>query len=146
VLLLKRDRNDKRATLYVTSRDAAEGEYSLTMTDRNQWTLDGDSLEAAAQSAQTARATAGLGDKSIEVINKISEYPEGISPKDLKTLLPHIPDGTIDAYIKRAFDAGRIEKAERGKYTPIRTASSASFESPQTYSSDTSCTPLGEQE
>jgi len=143
VLLLKRERNEKRATLYVTSRDAAEGEYSLTMTENGQWNLDGDSLGEAAQRAQTARATEGLGDKSTEVINKISEHPEGISPKDLKILLSHIPEGTIDAYIKRAFDAGRIEKAERGKYIPIRTASSASLPSPETYTSDTSCSPLG---
>ena len=33
VLVLKRERHDDRATLQVTSRDAAEGGYSFTLTD-----------------------------------------------------------------------------------------------------------------
>lgn len=146
VLVLKRERHDTRATLQVTSRDAAEGEYSLTMTETGAWELDGHDLAAASLAAQTARATAGLGDKSSEVINKITEYPEGISPKDLKALLPHIPAGTIDAYIKRALDSDRIERTARGKYTPIRTARSESFPTAHSYGSFTSYSPPGAQD
>jgi len=143
VLVLKRERHDNRATLQVTSRDAAEGEYSLNLSETGVWELEGKSLEDASAAASTAKVTAGLGDKSSEIIEKIAEYPEGISPKDLKVLLPHLAPGTIDAYLKRAFDAGRIDKNARGKYTPIRTARSASFESPDSYTSDTSYSPLG---
>lgn len=141
VLVLKRERHDDRATLQVTSRDAAEGEYSLTLTDTGAWQLDGGSLAEASAAAQTAKATAGLGDKSTEVINKIGEFPEGISPKDLKSLLPHIPAGTIDAYIKRAYDSERIERTARGKYTPIRTARTTSFPTPNSYGSFASYSP-----
>ena len=143
VLVLKRDRHDNRATLQVTSRDAAEGEYSLSLTENGAWELEGSSLADAAAAATTAKATAGLGDKSSELIEKISDFPEGISPRDLKVLLPGIAPGTIDAYLKRAFEAGRIDKNGRGKYTPIRTVRSASFDSADSYTSFTSCSPTG---
>jgi hypothetical protein len=126
VLLLKRERQEKRATLHVTSRDAAEGEYALTLTDNGRWELDGDSLAQASESAKLAKATAGLGDKSTDVINKIADFPAGISPAELKVLLPDINPSTIDVYLKRAFESGRIAKSSRGKYTPVRTVSSES--------------------
>jgi hypothetical protein len=143
VMLLKRERHDNRATLQVTSRDAAEGEYSLTLSEAGAWELEGKSLADASQAAQTVRVTAGLGEKSIEIITKINEFPEGIAPKDLKLLLPQIAPGTIDAYLKRAFDGGRIERTARGLYAPIRTARSASAEHPLSYGSFTSYSPDG---
>lgn len=142
VLVLRRERQDNRATLMVTSRDAEEGEYSLTRAPSGAWELDGKSLEEAARAAQTAKVTAGLGDKSTAIIDKISEFPEGISPRDLKVLLPDIAPGTIDGYLKRAYEAGRIERSGRGNYTPIRTVRSESFPTGDSYSSFASYTPL----
>jgi RecA-family ATPase len=138
VLVLKRERHETRATLQVTSRDAAEGEYSLTLTDTGAWQLDGQTLANAAQAAQTAKATAGLGDKSTDIINKIAEHPEGIKPAALKILLPDIAPGTIDAYLKRLYESDRIEKSARGLYAPIRITRSVSTDEPPSYSSFTS--------
>jgi len=126
VLLLKRERNEKRATLYVTSRDAAEGEYSLTMNENGQWNLEGDSLAEAAQNAQTAKATDGLGDRSAKLIETISRYPEGIKPADLKLL--HSDISNVDEYLRRASESGRILKLSRGLYGPVRSVSSVSLQ------------------
>lgn len=125
VLVLRRERNDDRATLHVTSRDAAEGEYSLLMTETGAWELDGDDLEGAAQAAQVARSTAGVGDRMADVISTVARFPEGIKPRDVKTLLPDVTG--VDEYLRRAVDAGRITKLTRGLYAPVSSVRSVSF-------------------
>lgn len=142
VLVLRRERHEKRATLQVTSRDAVEGEYSLTMSENGVWTLDGDSLAEAQDAARTARATHGVGDRMAEVIEAVGRHPEGIAPRNLKVLLADIPSDQVDKYLSRAVDAGRIEKVTRGLYTPVRSVRSVSSSDPQTDRPDTTDTPL----
>jgi RecA-family ATPase len=131
VLVLKRDRHDDRATLQVTSRDAAEGEYSLTLTDTGRWELDGNDLAAAAQAAQTAKATAGLGDRMVDVVETVGRFPEGITPKDLKTLLPDVSN--VDEYLRRAHESSRIQKLSRGLYAPMRSVRNESLPLSETH-------------
>lgn len=126
VMVLRRERNDDRATLHVTSRDAAEGEYSLLLTESGSWELDGRDLLEAAKAAQTAKQTAGVGDRMADVIETVSRFPEGIKPSDVKTLMQGVAG--IDEYLRRAVDAGRIIKLGRGLYAPVRSVSSVSFE------------------
>ena len=131
VLVLRRERHEPRATLNVTSRDAAEGEYSLTLQESGRWELDGHDLASAAEAARSARATSGVGDRMAEVIETVGRYPEGIKPKDLKTLLPHV--NGIDEYLSRAVTAGRLSKIGRGLYTPVRTVRSVSNPNTETH-------------
>jgi hypothetical protein len=121
VLVLKRERHEKRATLQVTSRDAAEGEYALTITDNGVWTLDGDSLEQAQANAQLAKANKGVGEPMLDLIEAVNRFPEGIKVRDLKVLLPKI--GNVDEYVRRAYDSERIVKLTRGLYGPVRSVS-----------------------
>jgi RecA-family ATPase len=130
VLVLKRERHDDRATLQVTSRDAAEGEYSLTMTETGAWELDGSDLAAASQAAQESKATAGLGKNMTDVIEAIGRYPEGIAPRDLKVLVPQV--NNLDECLRRAVEANRIQKLSRGLYASERSESNGSFTSPET--------------
>ena len=139
VLVLKRDRHNDRASLQVTSRDAAQGEYSLTLTNTGAWQLDGGSLAEASAAAQTARATAGVGDRMADVIEAVARYPEGITPKDLRVLLTDISN--IDEYLRRAYEANRIQKLSRGLYAPVRSVSSVSFPTAETHTL-TQLTPL----
>jgi RecA-family ATPase len=125
VLVLKRERHDDRATLQVTSRDAAEGEYSLTLTETGAWELDGADLAAASQAAQSAKATSGLGDRMVDVIEAVGRHPEGITPKDIKVLLPDISN--VDEYLRRAHESNRIQKLSRGLYAPMRSVRNESF-------------------
>jgi hypothetical protein len=118
ILLLRRERHEKRATLQVTSRDAAEGEYSLTLNGAGKWELDGASLEASAAAARDAKQTQGVGDRMAEVIEKVGAFPEGIKPHDVGVLLG-MDDKTAQVYLSRAYEAGRVDRPKRGTYTPI---------------------------
>lgn len=126
VLVLKRERHEKRATLQVTSRDAAEGEYSLTMTDHGVWELDGESLADAANAAQTAKSTNGVGDRMAELIEVVSQYPEGMRRKEIAELL-HMDENQLGTYLRRAVEAGRLANVSRGLYAPVTTVTSVTF-------------------
>ncbi|MBD8013177.1 AAA family ATPase [Microbacterium sp. Re1] len=125
VIVLKRDRHEKTATMQVTSRDAAEGEYALTMVD-GAWLLDGGDLLTAARSAQTIKQTQGVGDRMAELIEIVGRHPQGIAPKGLRDLLPGVSN--VDEYLRRAVTAERIQKIGRGLYAPVSYESFVSFE------------------
>lgn len=118
VLVLKRERHEKRATLQVTSRDAAEGEYALTLSESGEWTLDGGDLATAALAARTVKAQEGVGDRMAEVIAKVADFPQGISPHDIGILLG-MDDKTAQVYLGRAYETERVTKPKRGLYTPV---------------------------
>lgn len=122
ILAIKRSRGTGDATLHVTSRDAAEGEYAVTMTD-GVWTLDGDGLRDAAQRAQVRRQTSGLGDDMTRVIEAVNRRPEGATPKEVAEQLDMDP-ARVRLYLRRAVEADRIENPHRGHYTPVTTATS----------------------
>lgn len=122
VLVLRRERQEKRGTLQVTSRDAAEGEYALTMSENGVWTLDGDSLEQAQTNAQIVKANKSVGEPMLELIETVSRFPEGIKPADLKVLLPRL-EANLGEYLRRAVAAERIVKLSRGLYGPVNTVS-----------------------
>lgn len=140
VIVLKRERHEQTATMQVTSRDAAEGEYALTM-DEGRWSLDGGDLLAAAQSAQTLKQVSGVGDRMAEVIEIVGRHPDGITPKDLRELLPDMSN--VDEYLRRAVAAERIKKLGRGLYAPVSFVSSVSFEEPNPPQSHTTNTTNG---
>lgn len=118
VLVLKRERHEKRATLQVTSRDAAEGEYALTLSESGEWTLDGGDLATAALAARTVKAQEGVGDRMAEVIAKVGDFPQGISPHDIGILLG-MDDKTAQVYLGRAYETERVDRPKRGLYTPV---------------------------
>lgn len=117
ILLIRRERQTENSTLHVTSRDAKEGEYSLTL-EEGTWKLDGSSLKEATEAAQNRAATEGVGDDMTEVIKLVSKYPEGIKPKDISTLL-HMDSSKVRQYLRRAFESGRIANPKLGLYTPV---------------------------
>lgn len=118
VLVLRRGRGENTGTLSATSRDTKEGEYRISLDGVGRWTLDGGSLEAAAEAEQMIKATAGVGDRMTEVIEAVHRFPEGISPKDLKILLTSMPPDDVDTYLHRAWTANRIMRVKRGLYAP----------------------------
>jgi hypothetical protein len=124
ILVLRRKRGETTGSLSVTSRDAAEGEYQLEMVDA-RWVLVGENLDDAADALRSARVTAGVGDRMVEVIETVGRFPEGIKPRDLKTLLPDV--GNVDEYLRRAVDAGRLVKPKHGLYAPVSSVRSVSF-------------------
>lgn len=140
ILVLTRNRNDSGGTLQVTSRDAAEGEYAVTFhAETGAWSLDGTSLMEAAQEAQQREMTRNVGDPMAELVAKVSTYSEGTKAGNLAVMLGW-DRGKVDTYLKRAYDAGRIERIERGLYGPVRSVSLLEEGFPELPESDTSDT------
>lgn len=119
---LSRSRNDTEGVLRVTGRDVPEGEYALTVSE-GSWTIQGSSLVDAARAAQQAKATEGLGDRSAQVVQFVAEHPEGVRTAQVAAGL-ELPEATVRQYLKRADDAGRIRRQERGLYTPVTSVTS----------------------
>ena len=113
-IVLRRARNETAGSLSITGRDVPECEYAVQFDgDRSTWTLDGHELADAARRAAEARATAGLGDRSAEIVAHVSTHPDGVRAADVERAL-EIPDAR--RYLARLADAGRIEKMGRGLY------------------------------
>jgi AAA domain len=122
IIVLARDRQESAGLVKVTGRDVAEGEYAVTFKDGAVWELDGHDLEVARQKAQkvraTTRATAGAGDRMLDVVLYAYAHPEGVRRGDVAKAL-HMEPKAATVYLARAVDAGRLQRAERGLYTPV---------------------------
>ena len=127
ILVLSRDRNEASGLLKVTGRDVAEGEYAVTFKDGAVWELDGHDLEAARAKAQkvraTTRATAMAGDRMLDVVLYAYEHPQGVRRGDVAKALKLEPS-VAGVYLARAADSGRLQRAERGLYTPVTSVTS----------------------
>jgi len=124
---LSRARNEAAGVLKVTGRDVPEGEYAVTV-NKGSWSLDGSSLADAARVAEQIRATAGLGEASASVVRYVTGHPEGTRSADIAAALD-LPEATARQYLKRAEDAGRIERLTRGLYTPVTSVTTVTSES-----------------
>ena len=78
----------------------------------------------------------------VDVIAAVGRFPEGITPKDLKVLLPDIAN--VDEYLRRAHDGSRIQKLSRGLYAPVRSVRSVSFPGDETHTLTQLTPPLKE--
>jgi hypothetical protein len=118
LIIISRPRLQPEGKIQVTGRDVAEREYALTFTEGCQWVLSGGSLDAAATQADRVRNAAGLGDRSLEVLDFVSGRSKGVTPKEVADAL-NLPDAR--RYLARLFDSGRVSKGGRGLYTPVST-------------------------
>jgi hypothetical protein len=118
VIVLTRPRQQEGGRLKVTGRDVAEGEYAVRFVGGAAWTLDGHDLADAARRARTAQVTAGLGDRSREVVELVGRRPQGITPTQVAAALGMTPKAA-QVYLGRALAAGRVGRPKRGVYTPV---------------------------
>lgn len=139
ILVLKRDREDKGATLHVTSRDAKEGSYSLQFEENGRWSLNGDSLTEASVNAKVGELTQGVGDRMADIITYVASHPDGVTPKDVARDLD-LGDSEARQYLRRAHEAGRVSRPKRGLYTPLSHVSHVSLSPAESDTSYTSYT------
>jgi hypothetical protein len=118
VVVLTRPRQEEAGRLKVTGRDVAEGEYAVRFVDGAAWTLDGADLATAARRAREARVSAGLGDRSTEVITYVGQHPGGVTPTHAAAALG-MDRKTAQVYLSRAAAAGRLSRPKRGLYAPV---------------------------
>lgn len=146
-IVLRRARNETAGSLSITGRDVPESEYAVQFNGgQSTWTLDGNELADAARKAAEARTTAGLGDRSSEIIAHVNAHPEGVRAADVASELDIDPKDA-GTYLLRAEKAGRIRRAERGLYGPVGSVGSVGSVEGDSYASDTSysvCEACGE--
>jgi hypothetical protein len=127
IIVLSRDRQEASGLLKVTGRDVSEGEYAVTFKDGAVWELDGHDLATAREKAQkvraTTRATAAAGDRMLDVVLYAYEHPDGVRRGDVAKALKLEPS-VAGVYLARAVDTGRLQRAERGLYTPVTSVTS----------------------
>lgn len=114
---LARTRGSDAGTLKVTGRDVPESEFAVT-SHEGIWSLDGNSLADASRVAAQRFASAGVGDRSVEIIAYLSEQGSPVTPKQVEQALD-MPDAR--RYLARLADAERILKAGRGQYSCVPT-------------------------
>jgi predicted ATP-dependent serine protease len=112
VMTLSRARHDKDGLVMVTGRDVAEGEYAVTFTDGGRWMLDGRTLADAAAVAAQRRATAGVGDRSVEILHFVGEHKGGVRAGEVELKLGK----DARRYLSRLADSGRLSRLSRGLY------------------------------
>jgi hypothetical protein len=117
IIVMTRPRNEAQGVLKVTGRDVVEGEYAVTM-EGGIWELIGNSLDEAANTAVTLRATANLSDRSAEILRYAAKHPEGVRRADVAQAVEITP-AEATTYLARLYDAGKLKKAERGLYIPV---------------------------
>lgn len=124
IAVLTRPRQEQEGVLRITGRDVPEGEYALVFTGA-AWTLDGRDLAAAAAKSRGRAATAGLGDRSADVIRFVTaaENEDGVRASDVEQALD-LPDAR--RYLARLVASGRLTRLARGVYggpssTPVPT-------------------------
>lgn len=122
-IALTRARNETSAVLKVTGRDVREAEYAMVAAD-GSWRLDGATLDAAAATAQEVKATAGLGDRSAEIVAFVARHPDGVSATDVATEFD-LKDAR--RYLARLVEGGRLARAGRGTYTTVPSVPSVPF-------------------
>ena len=118
ILAIKRPRGSEDGTLFVTARDAAEGEYAMHMRD-GVWTLHGGSLESAAAAAKDGVEKGGLGDRQQRVLAAVKDAPNGIAPAGIAKVVKDVDADQAATYLTRLVNAGKILKHGRGKYMPL---------------------------
>ncbi len=117
ILVIARARNESQGLFKVTGRDVAEREYAVSV-DGGKWTLIGGSLNAAATTAQTIRATTNLSDRSAEIVRFAARNPNGVRAADVAEAID-IPRDEAGVYLRRLTEAGKLRKPARGLYTPV---------------------------
>jgi len=117
IMLINRKRGEQEGLLKITGRDVEENEYAITHS-LGGWTLNGNDLIEAALTAQAARQTQGLGDRSSEIVEFVIKNPDGVRAADVAKKIKITPKDAA-TYLRRAHEAGRIAKPSPGLYTPV---------------------------
>ncbi|MBN9103274.1 MAG: AAA family ATPase [Pseudonocardia sp.] len=116
-VVLSRSRSDDGGLLKVTGRDITEAEYAVEKADNGFWKLTGGSIEEARKAASTERVTAGVSDRSADIIRLVAES-DGIGPTEIGQKLG-IETKAAGTYLSRLETAGRIKKVKRGVYRSV---------------------------
>jgi hypothetical protein len=149
IAVLARPRQETEGSLKVVGRDVPEGEYALSLSDGCAWRLHGGNLPAAAERAATVAATAGLGDRTVDIFAFVASHPDGVKAGEVEDACGK----DARRYLARLVASGRLVRPARGLYalpapthTPVSTVPMSQTEAPDTplWDNGTVGTPLQE--
>lgn len=120
VLVLRRPRQSNDATLQITGRDAAEGEYAFTV-EGGRWILAGNTLAEAAGAAQARRNERQLGDRTLDVLSLVETRAAEGEVTCAADVVAKVgmtqPQARV--YLNRLADTDRIRKISTGLYSSV---------------------------
>lgn len=116
-LMISRDRGKGQARLQVTSREIPEGEYAISF-ENGAWSLVGNDLKEAAAAARESEQAGVLGDLQTRILEHFNKYPESQDIGHVATALNEDKE-TVSRYLRRLNEAGKLQRAGRGKYKAL---------------------------
>jgi len=122
IVVITRPRLEEDGLIQVTGRDVPEGEYAVQFKDGHYWTLNGPDLAAAAKVAQSARAAAGLGDRSAAVVALVAQLGRATA-NDVAAHL-NMDLHSARTYLSRLAGNNRLARLDRGLYGPVASVAS----------------------
>jgi RecA-family ATPase len=142
IVVVTRPRLEEDGLIQVTGRDVPEGEYAVSFQDGHYWNLNGNDLTTAARVAQSARAAAGLGDRSAAVIALVAKLGQATAD-DVAAKLGMDPHNAR-TYLARLAGSNRLTRLDRGLYGPVASVASVASEGESTANATdaTHATPL----
>jgi predicted transcriptional regulator len=120
VIYISRKRGDNIGLWQATSRKRMDdASYAIILERPHGWHLDGEDLDAAAESASDLEPTRrdSLGDRSQDIIDFVEGNQNGVGIGEVaKALNLNVP--TAKTYLNRLWRGGYINKMKRGLYGP----------------------------
>lgn len=116
---LARKRKSPQGFLSITGRDVTENEYAVTFQDNGLWTLDGGTLDAAAEAVEEARAEdkqnnlSTVQGQSLQILRKAGD--EGMTATEFAAK-EGISSDTARKRLNRMADDGVILKTADKRY------------------------------
>lgn len=105
VLVLRRDRGNQDASLFVTGRDVEEQDLGLRLDASMQWSIIGDAADLRLSPERQA------------IKNFLVTCDRPVGPKEVATSLGEDHDGNIRALMTKMAAAGEITRVSTGLYT-----------------------------
>jgi DNA-binding CsgD family transcriptional regulator/archaellum biogenesis ATPase FlaH len=103
ILILKRNRGEADATLFITGREIEDQEKALTF-EGGKWQIIGDAREYAVTKEEK------------KVLQALAELGGVASPKEIAELAEMNPN-TAKTALRRLANEGKVKMVDRGKYT-----------------------------
>lgn len=118
IMTLQRPRASSEGVLFVTSRDAEEGEYHMGFASNGSWTLTGGSVDAAKRAFEREERAENLDTRSQTILDCVEQHSSGITPAEVVEMTG-FNRNIVDLYLKRLVDSQRIRRIKRGVYAPL---------------------------
>lgn len=118
IMTLQRPRTSSEGVLFVTSRDAEEGEYQMAFASNGAWTLTGGSVDAAKKAVERGKRAENLDTRSQSILDCVEQHLNGIAPAEVVEITG-LRRNIVDLYLKRLVDSQRIQRIKRGVYAPL---------------------------